>query len=249
MAGVGYAGLFGTSNLQAPASGETHALRLVASLNNQTVQFSTDQYAQYVGDFVAQAMMVDNSAGASAVTVGETTSGWSRVINAGETRTFQFPAVEHPSFTIGTSGNVTTLLFLYDWPALPDASINNGNAAAGSVVTIAGQPIAVTISATVTTAPAAVTYVAPAAHTIAVGGTSQVLFAGGAIKTLGLVKNPNAATEPLYVDPINAAGVTDGASGTTVELQAGDTYTFGPATAAINVNAATGGHAYIAWSY
>lgn len=86
---------------------------------------------------------------------------------------------------------------------------------------------------------------AGASVTIATGGTSQVAIAAGVITQQGVIKNPNSATESLFVDMVNAAGTTDGASGTTFELKAGDKFIVPPVTGAVNVNAATTGHAFI----
>ena len=129
-------------------------------------------------------------------------------------------------------------------PAFPDSEINE-SVASGAAVTITGQQIEVTLSGNLPP-PTPVTYAAvTTSTTIAAGGTSQDVFAVGDITTGAYVTNPPGATESLFINPTGGTcGVT--ASGATFEIQPGGTFTMGPATNKVTVNAATTGHVFSA---
>lgn len=110
--------------------------------------------------------------------------------------------------------------------------------------TIPGSGGTVAISTIQKPAPALI----GASHIIVAGGTAQTAFAAGVITNQGVIRNPNTATESLFVDMVQAAGVVDGNNGTTVELQPGDSFNVPPVTGAVSVNAATTGHAFFAVS-
>lgn len=92
---------------------------------------------------------------------------------------------------------------------------------------------------------------AAAAFAVAAAGVAVTPFAAGAIVNGAVIVNPYAATESLFVDVVNAAGVAaPGTYGTTVELKAGQSYRApGGMTTAVSVNAVTAGHAFTAWKY
>lgn len=82
------------------------------------------------------------------------------------------------------------------------------------------------------------------AYIVTTGGVPVVAFATATANAY--ITNPNTATESLWVDPVNAAGlVSPGVNGTTTELVAGQSYA-PPTGARISVNAATSGHAFVA---
>ncbi len=93
------------------------------------------------------------------------------------------------------------------------------------------------------TIPGALTYAAGSTTTVATGGTAVVAAAAGTIHSGFDLKNPAAATEPLFFNLAGTAGTTE--SGTTFALAAGASY-HGPAgtTQALSVNAATTGHVF-----
>lgn len=135
---AGFSAVFNLSNLTAPASGVTHAgqwqLALTAGVPATLNMLSQ---MEFLGDFLGQAMTVDNTANPTAITITETTYGWTRQIQAGELRTFQYPGVQNQNFVFSSSGNINALLSIYDWPAFPDSDYLLGNAS-GTPVTILG---------------------------------------------------------------------------------------------------------------
>lgn len=136
-------GLFNLSNLTAPASGITHAIKLTAILSGSgTISFPWSQVAQQAGfTFVPQAMTVDNSGNTVAVTIAETAYGWKRVVPAGYVQTFQFPAIisQPQVFTVAASAAVSVPISFLDWPAFPDGwGANLANAS--------GQPVTGTLT-------------------------------------------------------------------------------------------------------
>lgn len=237
------------NNLLAPASGRTHAVKFNITVNGGTASLNWPDLQQSVGAWIPQAMRIDNLASANSVLVSETSTGWSELVQAGFVRTVQFPAVKDPIFTVaGVGGAATVVLWLYDWPAFPDSSFNPATAAGQFSVSIIGQPITVIIQGTMPP-PAPVSYIqASGGFTITVGGTSQACFAPGEIVTQGVITNPFSATESLWVTAVGNAVIGGGAPGTTEELIPGQSITFGPAAGAINVNATTAGHAFVAYS-
>jgi hypothetical protein len=238
-----FTALFGLTNLTAPAGMVTHAVRFALSLaTSSLLALNMPGFASQIGDFTAQAMTVDNSANAFAVTVAETSYGWTRIIPAGVTQTFQFPGVSQQNFTFTAPGTGPVVLSLYDYPAFPD-SVFNEAVATGAPVTITGQPIAVTISGGLP-GPAPQPYVAPAAGSIVTGGTAVTVFAAGAFLERATIQNPNSATESLFVNAVSVAAVA--ASGTNFELLPGQWREFLPTTNPITAIAATTAHAFSA---
>jgi hypothetical protein len=80
--------------------------------------------------------------------------------------------------------------------------------------------------------------------TIAVGGTSQAAIAANANRKKVIIQNPSTENEVLYVNFGAAAGAGD-----SFEILPGGSYTEGGAqvsTQEIQVNAATGGHVFVA---
>lgn len=246
---------WGLANLTAPVSGTTHAVKIDVSLNNETVTVPLASLAQVIGDFRAQAMTVDNTAGTDVVTVAETVYGWSRTINAGVAQTFQFPAVQNPVFTIGTTGSVAGLVWsLYDWPAFPDAWTNSGNGAFGANVNVVNVP---TVNIGNMPPEDIGNYNPASAFAVTTGGTAETVFPansfGGMVGYPGgfaVIKNPNNAAESLFVDAVNPAETAEpGSNGTTFELQPGESFTFQPSGVAITANAVTDGHVFVAYSW
>jgi hypothetical protein len=235
--------LMGLVNLLAPASGTTHACKFTVTLAGAAASINWPGLFQAIGVWVPQSMMVDNTAGTAVVTVKETTYGWTRSVQAGQLRVFQFPAVGSPIFVFSSTGNVSPVVSMFDWPAFPDADINL-LLASGTPVSITGQPVSVSLSGTM--APSApITYATAASTTIATGGTSQTVFTAGTLTNGGWITNPASAAESLYFDPTGAACLTT-PSGTTFELKAGQTATLGAALNAVTVNAVTLGHVFSA---
>ncbi len=119
---------FNLANLTAPATGTTHAVKFnVVLAAGQSVVIDLTGYVDQIGDFAAQAMTVDNSSGATNITVSEQFFGWQRVIQAGSIQTFQYPAVPQQRIVVSSTGAVTPVLTLYDWPAFPDGFSQSGS--------------------------------------------------------------------------------------------------------------------------
>lgn len=240
------------ANLTAPASGVTHAAKwAIGILSGKPVTLNMLSQMEFLGDFVGQAMMVDNTANATDLTITELSYGWTRVVQAGTLRVFQYPAVDNQVFIFSTTGNASVIVSVFDWPAFPDESFLTANVT-GQDVTIVG-PLPLPVEDTVAEGYLASiagqgTAVAGAATSVATGGTPVTVFTnlhkGGAYIT-----NPNAATESLFVDEVNPAGTTaPGTHGTTIELVAGQTQVFPANVGSVTANAVTSGHAFTAVS-
>lgn len=93
--------------------------------------------------------------------------------------------------------------------------------------------------------------------TQATGNATSIITTGGVAVNVwnpppsggGVIINPKAATESLFIDIVNAAGTTaPGAHGTTVELAAGESFVVAPNFGGVvSANAATSGHAFTAY--
>ena len=232
---------FALSNLLAPASGTTHAVKFNVTVSNNKALINLPGYLQQIGDFTPQAMIVDNTANNVVVTVGEIGFGWSRIVPAGAYMTFQYPATSQQQITVSSAGAANVSIVLLDFPAFPDASYNPATAA-GSLVSIVGTP-AVTLTGSALL-PAPVSYAASAVASIAIGGTAVTVFGIGTIVSGAVITNPSTATEMLFIDTVASASLAE--TGTTFALAAGQSFSFGPASGAITANAATAGHAFSA---
>jgi hypothetical protein len=81
---------------------------------------------------------------------------------------------------------------------------------------------------------------------IETGGDAVTVVAGG--PNGGFITNPATATEPLYINPINAAALA--ANGTTFALAPGQTWNIIPGqTTPTSANASTAGHQFSAIFY
>lgn len=97
-------------------------------------------------------------------------------------------------------------------------------------------------------AAAPVTYLAPAASSVATGGTAVTALTAGMIHTGFDIKNPGTATETLYFSLTGTAGTSE--FGSTFGLAPGSAYHGSATTAqALSVNAATAGHVFAAMGY
>lgn len=188
MSGTSFSSVYQLANLTAPASGVTHAAEWLVQITAGTpTTLNMLSQQEFLGDFLGQAMTYDNSTGATPVVIQETTYGWTETIQAGEKRTFQYPGCPNQNFIFNSSGNVTGILSVYDWPAFPDSS-SNLTFASGTPVTIVGQPIGVTDTATeLNTTPGVVL----TDRSVALTGT------GAAVPIMAA----NAARKTLYVAP------------------------------------------------
>lgn len=186
---------------------------------------------------VIQTLWVDNFANAQAVIF--TVAGTSQTIEVPPNSQGSFPiisAIRAKITVTSTTAGIVRCIFLN--VPLPAAVWYQG----GSTVSVTGLVFragALEVLAPTTTANGG------ASHSIVVGGTPQTAIAAGAIFQQGLIKNPNAATESLFVDMVQAAGLVDGAGGTTIELKAGDKFIVPPLANAVSVNAVTTAHAFI----
>lgn len=122
-----------------------------------------------------------------------------------------------------------------------------GSNAIGSVAVTGSLPGGTATLGTVHILTPALTPVAGLAFAVATGGTAVTVFSAGSIVNQAYIVNPIGATESLFVDPVTTAGTTaPGTTGTTTELAAGQSYTIGPTTKAVSVNAVTSGHSFTA---
>lgn len=250
MSGSTFLSVYNLANLTAPASGVTHGGKWeIGLIGGQTAILNMLSQQEFLGPFLGQSMQVDNTGNATDLIITERTYGWVRTVPAGGLQTFQYPAVQNQFFSFTSSGNITAIISIFDWPAFPDDAGSIGTAAS---VTIAGQPIHVDIDnqpIAVTTTVSSGTSAAGANHAVATGGTAVTVFTNPA-HTGSFITNPNNATESLFVDPVNVpANAAPGANGTTIELVAGQSISFPAFTGVVRANAVTNGHAFTAVSY
>lgn len=232
-----------TINLLAPASGVTHAARFDINLGGATtsVGINWPGLLSKVGNFTPQACRLDNTASTASVLVRETNYGWSRLIEAGVMETWQFEGVDTPEFLFTSSGTVTAVFSLYDWPAMPDRSVNLTNFP-GTVVSIAGQPIAVTLTGTLPL-PTSITPTVMPVTTVVTGAVAVTALPGGTNPSGGFITNPIAAPGNLFVDIVNTAGTLE--SATCVELVPGQSFALpGPILTGVSVNSSSAGHVF-----
>lgn len=118
-------------------------------------------------------------------------------------------------------------------------STGNTTLTANGVLVSSAAPLPVTVGPAAEATPSA-----PVGQTITTGGTSQVVFAAGALTNLGIIQNPPTATESLFVCGSGVANTTG--LGGTFTLLPGQSFNCPPSTLAWNVNAITTGHAFTA---
>lgn len=246
---------YNLANLTAPASGTTHAAKFIVNVSGNTATLQMSGFVQQLGDFQGQAMTVDNSGSALPVTISETRYGWSRIVQAGATQTFQYPAVADQVFTVYCSGTATVPISIYDWPAFPEwASLSGTGSQPVSVV----GTVAVTQSGawSVSTTNTGTTGT-DRGGTITTGGTAQTLAAANAARRALVIQNPPtaaaqgiAAAEALFVRLTSGATI-NGANFAC--LQPGDSLSLAFAglvdTELVSVNASTTGHRFYATEF
>jgi hypothetical protein len=196
MSGTSTPVLFNLTNLQAPASGITHTIKVIVfcSSASPVSNFSPQNYVNSFGSFVAQSMRVDNSANAIGVTISEEIVGWSQYVPAGETLTFNFPAIQDPLFGFSSDGgSVTFNVLLFDFPAFSFTSSNPNNASGTPISAPGDAPVPVSI------AGGTITQAAPYsdASVESTGASQQLVSANGARKYL-LIGAPTTA--PVWVN-------------------------------------------------
>jgi hypothetical protein len=238
----------------------------------KSVAFNLDftASAAYVLDFtlayqqtvmtVVQSCWIDNSGNADILTISVDNTGQIIQVPPNAQGTFPIIAAIRPKISVKSAGNVVVPTMWLNVP-IPLAvwypagqgggGTISGTVDIGNVVTITGTVDVlgtVEIGNTVTVEPASGAPAAGSAHSITTGGTPVAVFAPNSILNNGFVINPLAATESLFVDAVNAPGtVAPGANGTTIELAAGDAFTFGPNTGTVMANAATSAHTFTAF--
>jgi hypothetical protein len=115
-----------TTNLMVPAEGGVDVLSIAVpgDLNgNYTVDFPSLSQQQGGPQFTPQAVTVDLSqiASGQSVTFNIPALGYNRVLQAGTTATFQFPALQNLQVVfIPSQGGLSFPTFWYNYPALPD---------------------------------------------------------------------------------------------------------------------------------
>ena len=210
--------LYDLTNLQAPASGVTHAINLTVKCSNASpvTNFSPANYVNSFGAFNAQSMRVDNSANQIGFTVTESIFGWTQYIAAGTVTTFNFPAIKSPEFTFSSdAGLISVPIQFFDFPSFSFINSNPNNAAATPIGNPSGTALPVTITGGTITGAAVYNDASVTAT-----GASQVLAAANASRRYILIGAP--ATSPIWV---NFAGGTAGAGLTgCVQISAGGFY-------------------------
>ena len=104
------------------------------------------------------------------------------------------------------------------------------------------QPGTTANGAKVSSAPAQLAVADPDIATVTTGGTAVAAFSAGHVAKGGVIKNPVAATAPLYVRLTGTAGTTE--TGGTISIAPGQTYTIPPMAGAVSVNATDSGHVF-----
>lgn len=216
----------------------------------QTLDFS--QASSFLLDFtqaydqkiisVVQTIWVDNFANTAPVKFTVAGTGQTIECPAGAQGVFPIISAIRTKITAISSGAAIVPCQFLNVPLPIGVWYKTGNAGGGAV-TISSGAVSITRQA--------VTAAAAAAHSIAAAATAVTVFAAGAIVTEGVITNPNAATESLFVDLVNVASdAAPGANGTTTELVPGQSFTVpGGLSNAVTACAATAGHAFTAWRY
>ncbi len=145
---ISLSGPFELTNLTAPASGITKALRfnVVIPSGGGVSTLDIANYIQELGTFRPQAMTIDNTQNNTPVTVNEIWFGWQRVINAGQIVSFNYPAVQLPKFTFTTAAAASPVITLYDFPIFPENYFNSANSS-GQTVIVGNTPLPVSFPA------------------------------------------------------------------------------------------------------
>lgn len=195
--------------------------------------------ASFVADFYTasqqqqisaiQAVFIDNSASAGQTTLTVQGTGETVIAPAYSQGVYPIAAAVHPRVTVSNGGASTVTILFFNVPL----------------------PASVWLVSNLAPPPFAVTAKNPAASSVVTGGTAVTVFAAGAITGGGFIANPLNATESLWLDLVNVPGTTaPGASGTTVEIPIGGSFTI-PAglSNAVRINAVTAGHAFTAVSW
>lgn len=178
---------------------------------------------------ILQSVYVDNSLNTAPVTVTcENAPFWSVTLEAGWQGTFAVVAPVRPKFQVSTTGSCIVNMIWMNVP-IPENTWPTGAAASSGSAPVGAGTI-----------------------TVPTGGTAVTPFGAAFVfSNGGFISNPAEATENLFVDPVNTAGVTaPGTGGTTSEIFPGGSYTIPPGVkATVSVNAVTSGHAFtaIAW--
>lgn len=223
-------------NLLAPAGGSTHGVKVTVSLANNSARINWPGLMQNVGVWLPQGCMVDNTNGSADVVMQEIQWGWSRRIRAGQSQTFNFPAVSTPEFGWTSTGTINPVVSFFDFPQFPDTYINESNFGGSDVTIVAPLPLPVTFDpGTVEPQPYPVTALAgPASATP--GASVQVLaITAGSVTGGGFINNPAAAS--LFVNPTGLA-CTVTAGGAILELTQGQSFIIPPGLVnGITVNA------------
>jgi hypothetical protein len=209
--------LYDLTNLQAPASGITHAMKVIVTFNSATeYSFAPADWVNSIGlVFNPQAVRINNAENTVGFTISETIYGWSQYIAAGETTTFNFPGVQNPEFTfLSDDGSITVQFDFFDFPAFAFID-QNPNTSQGTPIAPGSEPINVVIDGGSITS--AVDY---NGASVTSTGASQTLVAANANRKYLLVGAPSAA--PVWV---NFTGGTASAGGADCfEIQAGGFY-------------------------
>ena len=172
-----------------------------------------------------QSAWIDNSQCTQAVTIMISGSDQVLVIPANSQGCYPFLCTGAPGFQISVAATVAgglTRVGLLNLPVTMGPWPTSGGGLTATIPAKAG-----------------------ASTSIVAGGTAQTAVAAGAITSEALIKNPNGATESLFLDLVHPAGLVDGAGGTTFELLPGDTFVVPGVSTSVSVNAATTGHGYI----
>jgi hypothetical protein len=140
-----------TTNYLVPSSGGTHCVPITAVWNAQPAVLDWRQFSESSFPFNPQGVFVDNSQNANPLTIEILPIGWNINVPAGAQLMTPFPAPTAQTAQVTSSGGGgTATLFFVDFPVLPFQSTSG---VAGSLVTIAGQPIT-TLPANVASAAA-----------------------------------------------------------------------------------------------
>jgi hypothetical protein len=206
--------LFNLTNLQAPASGITHALRLVMTAANGTpITFSPQNFVSAIGRlFQAQAMTVDNSSNTEGLMVSEIIYGWSQYVNAGQKLTFNFPAVQSPTFEFTPDGaSITFSVDFFDWPVFNFANQNNNNASGLPITASTNDPLPTEIVGGITGNGS------PVSRSLTSNGASQTLAPANGNRKYLLIGAPQTA--PIWINFLGGAASAGGAD--CFQVQAG----------------------------
>jgi hypothetical protein len=234
------------TNGAVPSNGRVYAFNVtLASGNTYQIDLRSIQYQNVLKD--VQGIYVDNSQNSTACAIQTSTGQNVTIPPYAQAEMSFYLSPSTPVFTMSGNGTVNCVLLNFKasnivWSVSGSAPVVSNKLQVQDVLSenylsgIAYQQN---------------TPIQPAAFATTAASTAIVAVAAAHVVHGGFIKNPNAATEQLYVDFVNTAQIAEpGTSGTCVALSAGQSIAIPPGLQnAVTVNAVTSGHQFVVVTY